>query len=158
MHTRFAQSFEVENSIAIIDNGAKVGGQLIFTKNLPQVKPYTKENPSCLELFYNLDGNSSSEIEIFVGVFQLPYVYEDPKNQTEYLSKLVLNNTKFYMDHLTDFPVEVFDYQKFLSNWNVSYVICRDEEAIDRLIYDPMFSRVFVNSEVSIFKVNRNIS
>jgi hypothetical protein len=49
--------------------------------------------------------------------------------------------------------VEISDYQKILQDLNISYIICRDSGTIQRFVNDPLFSLVFANSQVSIFKV-----
>lgn len=153
LHTRYAQRFEEDNFYAFVDTHSNVGAQLIFTENLPETQIYTTENPGSLELFYNLGGNSHVKIEMFIGVFQIPYSFPDIQIQTEYLSDLLFNNTQVYSDVISDLPLDVFSYHDFLLDWPVSYVVVRDAEAIVRFRSDPLFSLVFANEEAVIFKV-----
>jgi hypothetical protein len=158
LHTKYAQFLQEANSVGLIDAETNIGSQIIFTENQPQTaKVYTSENPSSLELFYNLNGTSAPRIEMFVGVFQIPIVYPDEKTQTDYVLSLMANNTQSYMDKVADYPLNTFNYQTFLSSWNVSYVICRDPQLVPRFVNDPHYSLVFHNSEVSIFQVKSNI-
>ncbi len=155
LHTKYAQHFKEENFFALVDTQSNVGAQLIFTKNQPQTSIFTTENPSSIELFYNLNGNSRTKIEMFIGLFQIPCSYPDVKIETDYLSNLLANNTKTYADKLIDSPLDVFSYRDFIVDWNISYVVIRDAEIINRFRADPFFSLVFENEAVTIFKVNR---
>jgi hypothetical protein len=155
LHTKYAQQFKEDNYYGFIDTQSNIGAQLIFTEKQPETNLITEENPGSLELFYNLEGNSHTKIEMFIGVFQIPYIFPDIEIQTEYLSNLLLNNTKFYANQITDMPLDVFSYQDFLSNYGISYVVLRDPEAVARFRNDSLFSLVFANEEVSIFSVNK---
>ena len=52
----------------------------------------------------------------------------------------------------------VFDYRKAIVDWNIAYIACRDFAVIPKFANDPTFSRVFINEEVSVFKVKSNLS
>jgi hypothetical protein len=57
--------------------------------------------------------------------------------------------------------IQVFNYRKDMQSYNVSYVACRLPEfsvIYPKFLKDPMFSLVFINSEVAIFKVNGNLN
>jgi hypothetical protein len=159
LHMKYADRYEGENTIGLIERLPRAGGQLIFTAPVekPQIEIHTPENPSSMQLTYNLNGNSSGRIELFAGVFQIPYKFLDEKIQAEYNLDLVLNNTKTYADKTADLPVDVFNYREFLKNSKISYILCRDSEAVDRFVDDPQFSIVFANKEVTIFKVHKDV-
>jgi len=53
---------------------------------------------------------------------------------------------------------EPFNYQAELKINNISYVAVRDSEMIMKFANDPTFSLVFINNEVSIFKVRASIN
>lgn len=157
LHTKYGWRYEAKNTIALIEYPVNVGGQLIFTEpEAPQIEVHTPENPSSIQLTYNLDGNSSAKIELFVGVFQVPSAFPDEATQADYNFNLTVSNAKTYADKVSDLPIDVFNYQEFLKDSNVSYVVCRDSEAVKRLVDDPFFSVVFANKEVTIFKVHLN--
>lgn len=157
VHTRYAQQFKGENYFALIDSSSNLGAQLIFTKTQPQTSIFTAENPGSLELLYNLNSNSSAKIEMFVSVFQMPYDYSDVGAHAESISNMLSNNTRFYADKVTDLPLDVFDYQRFLHDWNISYIVLRDFEAVDRFRNDKLFDLVFENEKVVVFKITSDI-
>jgi hypothetical protein len=70
---------------------------------------------------------------------------------------MLSNNTRFYADKVTDLPFDVFDYQRFLHDWNISYIVLRDFEAVDRFRNDKLFDLVFENEKVVVFKINSDI-
>jgi hypothetical protein len=153
LHTKYAKQYEGENTFALVDEQANVVGQLVFTKSLPQTRVITADNPSSVELSYNLRGQSSAQIQFEVGVYETQVNSDLPG----YTQSLILNNTKSYANRVPDLPVEISDYQKILQDSNISYVICRDSGTIKRFMNDPLFSLVFANSQVSIFKVKTTI-
>ncbi len=57
------------NTIAMLDSGMKEAGQLIFVENQPQVTAFNSQNPCITQLSYNLQGKSSAEIQILVGIY-----------------------------------------------------------------------------------------
>jgi hypothetical protein len=55
-------------------------------------------------------------------------------------------------------PLDIFDYQKAVNDWNISYVVCRDSEIIPKFAGDPAFSLVFINNDVAIFMVKKGVA
>ncbi len=74
---------------------------------------------------------------------------------TEYIYAILSNNVQSYHNSIAADPIDTFSYEKFLSEWNISYIVVRDPEVTYRFRNDPLFSLVFVNEEVAIFKVAR---
>jgi len=146
------------NSVGLLDEGAKVLGQLIFVEKQPSVYAITSENPSGLELLYNMQGQSKGEIQVSVGVFSVTddkAVYQNPETKANYINKVMDVNLNSYQEKVADLPLDVFDYQKALKDWNISYVACRDSALVPKFANDPGFSLVFINDEVAIFMVKR---
>jgi len=148
---------ENDSSLAFIDIFQKVAGELIFTGAPPTTKVFTDENPSSLEVVYNLGAKADAQMSLYAGV----YTYaENPSStltaaqQTAYYKQLVVNNTQTALNKFSDVPLDVFDYRQGLSAQNVSYVVVRDSEQIPRFAKDPLFSLVFINNEVAIFQVH----
>jgi hypothetical protein len=155
VHTKYADYYEAENTVALIDASNGVLGQIIFTENQPQTRVITQDNPSSLELLYNLEGKSASQIQIAVGLYQTQVISNSPgQSDEDFAQSLIVNNTKSYLEPVADFPLEVFDYQKVLLESNISYVLCRDSDTVQRFVNDPLFTLVFANDKLSIFKVN----
>lgn len=167
------------DSVGLFEEGSKVLGQLIYAENHPeQVNLITPENPSGLEFVYNLHGESSAELQLFVSAFS---VSDDPKNygnvliwENPYLLKFMNENLQNYIEPensdslLVGFtqpyddlpPLDVFDYRKALVTWNISYIAYRKtagSAVLPKFAQDPAFSTVFINDEVAIFKVKSSL-
>jgi hypothetical protein len=150
-----------DNTVGLLDEGAKVLGQLIFAEKQPSIYMITSENPSGLELMYNLQGESKGEIQLLVGVFSVTddkAVYQDPETKASYINKILADNLNSYQEKIADLPLDVFDYQKAVKDWAISYVACRDSELIPKFSKDPAFNLVFINDDVAIFMVKRSFN
>jgi len=155
------------DSVGLFELGSKVLGQIIYAENRPEkVNLITPENPSGLEFVYNLQNGSSTEIQLFLSAFSVsdnPDLYKNVLTwENPYLNQLLYNNTQTYLTippSLTrSYDLDVFDYKKALNDWNISYIACRDFAVFPKFANDPAFSRVFINEEVSVFKVKINSS
>ena len=152
---------EKENTIGIFEEKTKVLGQMIFVKNQPIAKKFS----SALELRYNLDGNRKAEIELFVGARGLlpeeqnREHFKTQESKEKFLNVLIDENLSSYLgnDENSAVALEVFDYQKALKEWNISYVACRDRELYPKFTNDPSFRLVFINDDVAIFMVRKNL-
>ena len=141
-----------ENTVALIDENMKVYGQLIFTEKQPNTYLITSENPSGLELLYNLEGKPSEKITFFVGTYQVE------ETTASSINEILVDNLHSYLKKVADLPLDVFDYQKALKDKEISYVVCRDSDVIPKFANDPTFSLVFINDEVAIFMVKRSFN
>jgi hypothetical protein len=149
---------ENQSSLAFFDTYMKVAGQLIFAGSQPTTKVFTTENPSSLEMTYNLNGKSSGTLNFYAGVYQYkanPSLELPKDQQLAQYQELVINHTRTYLDTVTGLPLDVFDYRLALASQNISYVVVRDSEQIPRFSKDPAFSLVFINNEVAIFQVHK---
>jgi hypothetical protein len=114
-----------------------------------------------VEFVYNLHGESSAEIQLFVSAFSVsddPDLYDDTVIwENPHLNKVMDLNLKRYLspekDEREDLALNVFDYRKALNDWNISYIACRDSALLPKFAKDPAFSLVFINDEVAIFQV-----
>jgi hypothetical protein len=143
------------NTIAMLDVGMKECGQLIFVENQPQVLSLNSENPCVTELSYNLQGQSTAEIQILVGLY--PVSDDEIGNQAklnDVLNNNILQNGQTLKDAL---PISTFDYQAAMQQYSVNYIANRDFELNPKFADDPAFNLVFINNEVAIFKVKSNL-
>ena len=157
LHTK-GEALVKNDTVGLLDVGAKVLGQLIFAERQPEITVITSENPSGLDLLYNLQGKSSGEVQILVGVFSVtndPAVYQDPEVKNAYFNKMLADNLSSSQEKIADLPIEVFDYRTALQEFNVSYIACRKTDLIPKFANDPAFSLVFINDDVAIFLVKR---
>ena len=139
------------NSVAIVDNDLQQLTQIIFPQETLGSGVQMQQNLDFYELIFNLKGNSTAEASFFVGNCQFNPDYS--VTQADYWNSLLENNSKSYLDRVGDLPIEYFDYQVAIRQWNVSYVVLRDSESAQRFSDDPLFSLVYRNSQVSVFKV-----
>jgi hypothetical protein len=149
------------NTVGLLDEGVKALGQLIFTEQQPNVQIVTSENPSGLLLDYNLQGKSSGEIQILVGALSVTNdltVYQDPETKANYINEILDANINSPQTEVADLPLDVFNYQKALNDWNISYIACRDFELLPKFANDPAFSLVFINNDVAIFMVKKGFA
>ncbi len=158
---------ELQNrTVGLLDEGVKALAQLILDKELPEVQEIKKENPCILELLYNLHGKSKSEIRISVTAYSVTddeKYYKDPETIREnFIEIFTLNLNSYlnssYREPKSDLPIDIFDYQKALNDWNISYIACRDSEILPKFVKDPAFSLVFINDEVAIFTVKKDVT
>ena len=147
------ESIDYGRTVGFYDEGAKVLGQLIFAEAQPT---FHEDGPT---LIYNFSKNSKAELELWASAFSVSNALttlDDPKTEAG-LSGLIENNLASYQkvpDNLAEFPnIDVFDYQKALADWNVSFIAVRDSEILPKFASDPAFSLLFINNDVAIFLV-----
>lgn len=148
-----ARGFPIQyaNSIGIVDETLHEINQIVFPDAQLGNDVVMQENPDFYQLIYNLKGNSSAQASFFVGL--CPFKVEQENNQSNDWNSLIENNSKTYLNTVSDLPLNCFDYQVAIHEWNISYVALRDFEGITRFSNDPTFTMVFKNSQVAIFKV-----
>jgi hypothetical protein len=147
--------------IAFVDTDMKSIGQLVFPEQ--QSRPIKVSGDSPVEITFGLNSEKSIGLHYFVGVYQ----YSD--EQFSQITSIVQEKSQNYEMNLSDSSFTVFDYHKELINRNVSYVVLRYAEnkqypekswsEIDpKFRHDPLFSLVFINEEVAIYKVNGDLN
>ncbi len=150
------------NTIALLDEGVKAFSQLIFNKEQPNVDLVNPENPCIFVLDYNLQGKAKVEIQMAVSAYSVSdnlEIYQSQERKDQYFNDIITNNLNSYQEQIPDSPsLDVFNYQKAVNNWNISYIACRDSEIIPKFAKDPAFSLVFINDEVAIFHVESNFN
>ncbi|MFA5366021.1 MAG: hypothetical protein WC325_12635, partial [Candidatus Bathyarchaeia archaeon] len=84
---------------------------------------------------------------------------EAPEEEwTAYDQNLLAKNTRTFREQVEDLGLDIFNYRQALVDYNISYIAVRDVEAIPRFAKDPLFSLVFINNEVAIFQVHKDLS
>jgi ABC-type arginine transport system permease subunit len=141
------------NSVGIVDNTMHMVNQIVFPENHLGSDVLLEENPDAYELVFNLAGKSTTEISFYVGLYQ--YNAGGITNQSGFYKGLIENNTRNYMDVVSDQKIECFDYRTALQQWKISYVAVRDTEVIERFSSDSTFKVAYQNSEVTIFEVTK---
>jgi hypothetical protein len=150
------EAIDKGNTVGFFDEGGKVLGQLIFAEGQPE---FYEGGPM---LRYMLSSGSKAEVEIWASAFSVSDSFttlQDPQTRAR-LDDLMANNLVSYQKkgQVADVPLDVFDYKASLQEWGVSYVACRDSEVIPKFAKDPVFSLVFINDDVAVFKVKSSSS
>lgn len=157
-----------DHTIAFLAEDVKVLGQLIFTENKPT---NTTVGSHHTELQYYLEGKQQQEIQITATAYAVTdnlSVYNDPVKRNDFLNSQVSQNMNQNqpLDNTKDWT-QVFNYQKELQRYNVSYVVCRYPDMFPKYLEDPTFSVVYMNSaessklinnQIAIFKVDGNLN
>jgi hypothetical protein len=150
------------NTIALLDEGVKAFSQLIFNKEQPNVDLINTNNPCIFALNYNLQGKAKAEIQMAVSAYSVSdklEIYQSQESKNQYFNKIIADNLNSYQERDPDSPaLEVFNYQKAVMDWNISYIACRDSEIIPKFAKDPTFSLVFINNDVAIFMVKKGFA
>ncbi len=141
------------NTVAMLDVGMKECGQLIFVGNQPEISSFNSENPCITELSYNLQGKTTAEIQILVGIF--PVSETDIQNPAS-LNQTLTDNVQTAQKPTVALPMTTFDYQAAIQANSISYIANRDFELNPKFADDPTFNLVFINNEVAIFQVKAN--
>lgn len=137
------------STVGFFDEGGKVLGQLIFTKEQPK---FIEGGPT---LLYRLSSDSKAEFEIWASAFSVSDNLTTAKDsQTEAtLNEIMMGNVVSYQQREAPYDLYVFDYKKALADFNVSYVAVRDLDIIPKFSGDPAFNLLFINDEVAVFNV-----
>lgn len=97
----------------------------------------------------NLDGQSEAEFSFFAGLCP----YEAGLDNQYFYNNLIENNAKTYLNTVLDLVINYFEYKKAIEEWNITYIVLRDTQEVNRFLNDSMFELAFKNSEVAIFRV-----
>jgi len=150
------------NTIALLDEGVKTFGQLIFDTEQPHIDFINPENPLIFTLDYNLQGKASAEIQMAVSAYSVSdslEIYQSQDRKDQYFNDIITANLNSYKEPNPDsLSLDVFDYQQAVTDWDISYIACRDSEVIPKFAGDPTFSLVFINNDVAIFVVKKGFA
>jgi len=126
----------------------RVCGQIIFKEHYPEVKKiYTTERISNVEFLYMTEDDSFIRIKFLVGVFDAENMKYDEVLET--YDEFFRNPQQI----ITNLPIITWDYLEMIKSYNISFIICRDQEIYPKFSNDPNFQVVYNSVEVAIFKV-----
>jgi hypothetical protein len=127
----------------------KVAGQVIFSELYPQVE-VDQSATNCAEIIYNSQ-SSSMNIKMFVGVFDAENL-SYPEGVTEMYEKVAGNPLEKVP---SDDELSIWKYTDMIEEFDVSYVVCRDQYVYMKFAKDPNFQLVFNCGNVAIFQVTK---
>lgn len=157
-------------TIGIIEMGTKDFGQLIFNSTPLRAKlayaSDTSEVVKGVNLLYTFNGTSEAQIDITAIAYSATnqqQVYDDAGGRNNFFTdEMAKNLNADITPQAASFTV--FDYKQELKTRNVSYVVLlpqksdvpdkTENDVYQKFQLDPLFSLVFINEEVAIYKVN----
>ncbi|MGD6851640.1 MAG: hypothetical protein ACQCN6_06235 [Candidatus Bathyarchaeia archaeon] len=154
LHVPFqSRGFTVQyaNSIGIVDDVSHVINQIVFPQTELGSDVVMQETSEAYLLVCNLRGSSTAQMRFYVGL--CPFTVDAQTPGIDYWNSLIENNSKTYLDSVSNQPINCFDYRTAISQWNISYIALTDSKLIPRFSDDPTFEPAFENSEVTVFKV-----
>ena len=122
-------------------------GQVIFKGDMPaEINP--KEQPTRVEMLFRHPWRHSIHIRMLVGVFDAQNLsYPDQVNDK--YDELAISP----LETVTSEPLIAWDYIEMLEEYDVSYVVCRDQDAYSKFSEDPKFRTVFNGGDITVFQV-----
>ncbi len=126
----------------------EAAGQVIFTEANPLIE--LKQNTTnCAEIMYSSQ-NSSVHAKMLVGVVDvedLSYPYEVEMVYSELASSP--------LETVSSEPLTAWNYFEMMEEYDVSYVVCRDQDVYLKFSEDPKFRIVFKGGNVTVFQVTK---
>jgi hypothetical protein len=159
-------------TIGLVDVGTKSLGQLIFTTAPESEYIYRLRDDlgtvKNVDLTYQLGKKDSGEFQLLATAYCAdinPSIYTSQTSIDAHFLKYVSDNVNTALaTQPGDYGWNNFDYRNQIIDRHVSYVVLaigknsvpeKTEDAVDaKFRNDPLFSLVFINEEVAIYKVN----
>ncbi len=127
----------------------EVAGQVIFTEPYPLIEPIEQNLINCAEIRYSSQ-NGSVHAKMLVGVVDvedLSYPYEVKMVYSELASSP--------LETVTSEPLITWDYIEMMDEYDISYVVCRDQDVYLKFSEDQKFRMVFKGGNVTVFQVTK---
>lgn len=148
-------------TVALLAEGVKAFGQLIFDTepyryNITEAPDYVVDS---VQLKYSFHGETEGKITILATAYSVTddqQYYKDADAKADFFLPIITSNLQSESTGEEEFK-QVFNYQQEMQKYDVSYIVCRVPEMYEKFSKDPLFSRVFINGEVAIFKVKGNL-
>ncbi len=150
-------------TVGSVDIGTKAFGQLIFHTTPDDTDIITIDDiiVKRVMLTYALADKAQGQIQISAGAYSAsnnPSYYSDQTSLDNYFLPILVSNLSSNDKPLNSTFVD-FDYRQQIQNRKVSFIAVRAPFAVDAKFHnDPLFSPAFINGEVTIYKVNGELS
>lgn len=130
------------------DPFTRMCGEVIFQEDIPaEISPIMKDTPHRVDLLFRHSWKQNINIKMLVGVFDAQNLSSLDQVKNRYYA-LALSPQKI----VTSKPLITWDYRQMLEEYDVSYVVCRDQDTSVRLSADPQFRKVFSGGDVTVFR------
>jgi len=153
LHTTADRNITIDDATTPMMIGAynsfyEAAGQVIFTEADPLIE--LKQNTTnCVEIMYSSQ-NSSVHAKMLVGVVDvedLSYPYEVKMVYSELASSP--------LETVSSEPLITWNYIEMMEEYDVSYVVCRDQDVYLKFSEDSKFRMVFKGGNVAVFQVTK---
>jgi hypothetical protein len=149
LHLRKGKILINQQIMSLFDDYAAVVGQIIFKELFPETKIYTQEDPSSVEFLYSTSNATSVKIRLLVGIFDVKDLkYEEILGMLDDIPEDPMNT-------LGNSSIVVSSYLEIIERYNVSFIVCRDQEIYSKFSDDPKFQLVYNSVHVAIFQVDK---
>ena len=126
----------------------KVCGQVIFQEDMPAEITPTEADPNRVQMLFRHPWKHNINIRMLVAVFDAQdLIYPDQVNSK--YSELAESP----LETVASSPLMAWDYREMLEEYDVSYVVCRDQKTYAKLSEDPNFRMVFNGEDITVFNV-----
>ncbi|PVX26863.1 MAG: hypothetical protein CW691_00135 [Candidatus Bathyarchaeum sp.] len=151
LHTSADQNITIGNAstpmIGAYNSYHKVAGRVRFVETYPQIQQ--KQNATnCAEIAYSTQSNDIN-IKMWVDVFDAENV-TNPTDSVDMYDELGGSSVEKGSEQLT-----TWTYTEMIEDYNVSYVVCRNQYVCMKFAKDPDFRLVYNCGNVAIFQVKR---
>jgi hypothetical protein len=126
----------------------KMCGEVIFQDVIPAEITRIEKDAYRILILFRQPWEHTINIKMLVGVFDAQNLtYPDQVNaKYDELAAAPLET-------VNSEPVFAWDYMNMLKDYDVSFVVCRDQYTYVRLLEDPKFQKVFIGGDISVFQV-----
>ncbi|MCW4016141.1 MAG: hypothetical protein NWF06_07220 [Candidatus Bathyarchaeota archaeon] len=151
LHTTADQNITIDQSaysIGAYNSYQKINGQVFFTQGYPLIQQQ-ENTTNCAEIIYNTQ-NSSINIEMIVTIFD-PEDLNNPNESTSRYGERALSP----LQKAEAKPITTWNYMDMIEDYDVAYVVCRDQDVYMKFAQDPNFRLVFNCKNVAVFQVTK---
>jgi hypothetical protein len=126
----------------------KVAGEIEFVGDTPDFIEYVEKDPKRIEVIYREENPRILDMSMRIAVFDAEDLQWDKGVKREYDAY-----SNWSKSLSTQEPISVWNYIDMLDEYDVSYVICRDQKGYLKFAPDPKFRLLINSGDVAVFQV-----
>jgi hypothetical protein len=125
-------------------------GEAIFQGDLPSQFEYIEKEPKRVEAMFICTKQRTINIKALIGVFDAHDLSWPKEVKEKYLEFLASPEAK-----ATDAPLSAWEYTEMIEKYDVSFVVCREQESCLKFYENPNFRLIFNSGNVTVFQVSK---
>ena len=129
----------------------QVFGQVIFQRDIPSNIKYEEKEPKRVEVMFIYPGQRTINIKTLIGVFDAYNLSWPNEVKEKYLEFLTAPEEK----EMIDVPLVAWEYMEMIKEYDVSFVVCRTQEAYLKFSENPNFQLIYNSKDITVFQVNK---